>query len=197
MSNKFQYNRWQRRICALSVQLYSDVTSVNLVFVSDKIIKNSDNFKIKCLSYSKKFNFMCSLVSVFLLFYLIYENMSTNVRQFRFLVIFDTCDVMYNWFISLLYLIIYNLGNLYSAFSQKLYIDPDCRVKLQQFSRMGHDCTFLQPLTCTFQFCTRLKSQFFTSFRQNSHWFTVVQQFLIEQFFIWMDCSYQDRWMNR
>ena len=45
--------RWQRRICALSVQLYSDVTSVNLVFVSDKIIKNSDNFKIKCLSYGK------------------------------------------------------------------------------------------------------------------------------------------------
>ena len=27
----------------LSVQLYSDVTSVNSVFVSDKIINNSDN----------------------------------------------------------------------------------------------------------------------------------------------------------
>ena len=36
------YNRWQRRIFTLSVQLYSDVTSVNLVLMSDKIINNSD-----------------------------------------------------------------------------------------------------------------------------------------------------------
>ena len=28
--------------------------------------------------------------------------MSTNVRKFVFLVIFDTCDIVYNWFISLL-----------------------------------------------------------------------------------------------
>ena len=41
-------------------------------FVSDKIINNRDNFRMKCLSY--------------------------NV----FLVIFDTCDVVYNWSISLL-----------------------------------------------------------------------------------------------
>ena len=40
-----KYNTWQRRICTLSVQLYSDVTSVNFVFVSDKIINNSENFK--------------------------------------------------------------------------------------------------------------------------------------------------------
>ena len=26
--------------------------------------------------------------------------MSTNVRNFVFLVIFDTCDVVYDWFIS-------------------------------------------------------------------------------------------------
>ena len=38
----------------LSVQLYSDVTSVNSVFVSDKIINNSDNFIIKRLSYNEK-----------------------------------------------------------------------------------------------------------------------------------------------
>ena len=44
------YKRWQRRICTLSVQRYSDVTVNNVVF----------------------------------------------------LVIFDTCDVMYNWSISLL-----------------------------------------------------------------------------------------------
>ena len=31
-----------------------------------------------------KCNFMCFLVSLFTLFYLILENMSTNVRQFRF-----------------------------------------------------------------------------------------------------------------
>ena len=36
-----------------SVQLYSYVTSVNLVVVFDKIINKSDNFSIKCLYYSK------------------------------------------------------------------------------------------------------------------------------------------------
>jgi len=37
--------------------LYSYATSVNSVFVADKIINNSNNFRIKC-------NFMSSLVSV-------------------------------------------------------------------------------------------------------------------------------------
>ena len=54
----------------LSVQLYSDVTSVNSVFVSDKIINNSDNIRIKCLSFNNP------SFSVFTLFYLILENMS-------------------------------------------------------------------------------------------------------------------------
>ena len=49
-ANRLQYNRWHRRICTLSVQLYFYVTSANLVFVSYKII--SDNFIIKCLAYS-------------------------------------------------------------------------------------------------------------------------------------------------
>ena len=35
-------------------------------------------------------------------FYLILENMSTNGKKVVFLVIFDTCDVMYNWSVSLL-----------------------------------------------------------------------------------------------
>ena len=57
--NIVKFNRWQRRICSLSVHSY--VTSVNSVFVSDKIIKNSDSFRYKCLSYREnKFNFMCS-----------------------------------------------------------------------------------------------------------------------------------------
>ena len=57
---------------------------------------------------------MCSLVSVFTLFYLILENMSTNVRQFRF-----PCYIWHSWrcvllhgsFLCchLLYLIIYLL----------------------------------------------------------------------------------------
>ena len=33
--------------------MYSYVTSVNLIVVSDKTINNSDNFRLKCLSYSK------------------------------------------------------------------------------------------------------------------------------------------------
>ena len=51
----------------LSVHLYSYVTSVNLVFVSNKIINNSDNFRIK----ENECSFVCSLFSVFTLFYLI------------------------------------------------------------------------------------------------------------------------------
>ena len=39
---------WQRKMC--TAQLYFDGTSVNSVFVSDKIINNSDNFRMKCLS---------------------------------------------------------------------------------------------------------------------------------------------------
>ena len=47
---------------------------------------------IKYLSYSAIF---CSLFSVFTIFYLILETMSTNGKIVVFLVIFDTCDVMY------------------------------------------------------------------------------------------------------
>ena len=54
----------------LSVQLYSDVTSVNSVFVSDKIINNSDNFRIKCLSYSKISAILCVLYFLFLHFFI-------------------------------------------------------------------------------------------------------------------------------
>ena len=46
------------------VHLYSDVTSVSSVFKSDKIIKKSDNFRIKYLSYSK------SVIFLFFLFIL-------------------------------------------------------------------------------------------------------------------------------
>ena len=61
-------SRWQRRIWTLSVQLYSYVTSDNPVFVSDKIINNSDNFRTKCLSYSKISAILCVLYFLFLHF---------------------------------------------------------------------------------------------------------------------------------
>ena len=90
-------------MCTLSVQLHSDVTSANSVFVSDKIDNNSDNFRMKCLSYIKISVILCVLYFLFLnFFYLILENMSTNVRKLVFLDIFNTCDVVYNWSISLL-----------------------------------------------------------------------------------------------
>ena len=73
------------------VQLYSDVASVNLVFASDKIINYSDNFRIQCSSYSKISAISC-------------------VFSFLFLH-FDTCDVVYNWPISLLQSIV--LDNLF------------------------------------------------------------------------------------
>ena len=56
----------------------------------------------KCLSYREISEILCFLFSVFTIFDLILENMSTNGRNDGFLVIFDTYDVMYNWSISLL-----------------------------------------------------------------------------------------------
>ena len=72
---------------------------------------------------------MCSLVSVFTLFYLMLENMSTNVRQFRF-----PCyiwhlwrDVVYNLFISLLPPILldnlFGLLNIHDSYST-VFLDP-------------------------------------------------------------------------
>ena len=46
----------------------SDVISVNLVCVSGKIIKNSDNFRIKSLFYRKISVILCVLFSAFTLF---------------------------------------------------------------------------------------------------------------------------------
>ena len=62
-----------------------------------------------------------SLVSVFTFVYLILKNMSNNVRKYRFPVIFYTCDVVFNWFISLLPPII--LDNLFeSDHLRKMYL---------------------------------------------------------------------------
>ena len=69
-SRQIDLYRWQRSICTLSVQLYSDVTSVNSVFPSDKIIHNSDNFRIKCLSYSKKSTILFFLQFLFVNFFI-------------------------------------------------------------------------------------------------------------------------------
>ena len=68
------------------------------------------------LQYNKC-NFICYLFSVFILFYLILENMSANVRKFRFLVIFDTCDIVYNGSISLLPPVV--LDNLFNMLLTK------------------------------------------------------------------------------
>ena len=68
--NIVKFNRWQRRICSLSVQLYSYVTSVNSVFVNLKIINNSTNFRIKCLYYSKISVILCVFYFLFLHFFI-------------------------------------------------------------------------------------------------------------------------------
>ena len=52
---------------------------------------------------------MCSLFSVFTLFYVISGDMSTNVRKFRFPCLFDTCDVVYNRSIFRLSIVLDNL----------------------------------------------------------------------------------------
>ena len=70
-------------MCTLSVQLYSYVISVNLVFVFDKIINSIDNFTVKKVQFFVLF-------SVFKLFYLILKNMSTDVRKFYFSLLYLT-----------------------------------------------------------------------------------------------------------
>ena len=91
------YNRWQRRICTHSVQLYSYVTSVNLVVVFDKIINNSDNFRIKCYSDSEISAILCVLYFLILHFFYNLENIATIMcKNFFFLVIIDTCDVHFS-----------------------------------------------------------------------------------------------------
>jgi len=52
-------------------KLYSDVTSVNSVFVSDKIINHSDAFRIKCLSYGEISTILCVLYFLYLHFFIL------------------------------------------------------------------------------------------------------------------------------
>ena len=49
--------------------------------------------------------------------------MSTNLRKKNFLVIFDTCDVVYNWSISLLPPIVFD--NLFALNQLEVY--PVCK----------------------------------------------------------------------
>ena len=102
------YNRRRRRTCKLSVQLYSDVTSVNSV-----IINNIDNFRIKCLSYSKisaEYFFIFWFHTFFIYSWEACQLMWENVGC---LALFDTCYVVYNLFISLLAPIV--LDNLFGV----------------------------------------------------------------------------------
>ena len=69
-------------MCSLSVQLYSDVRKCQLSIVSDKIINNSDNFGIKCSSYSKISAILCFCFWIFCFYtFLILKNMLTNRRK--------------------------------------------------------------------------------------------------------------------
>ena len=98
------------RICTLSVQLYSYVTSVNSFMCPTELLII---VIIKSLSYSEISLILCSLFSVFTLFYLILETCQLMGENVVFLVIFDTCDVMYNWSISQLTPIV--LDNLFDV----------------------------------------------------------------------------------
>ena len=84
-----------------------------LSIVSDKIINNSDNFRIKSLSDSEIGAIMCYLFSVFSFSYLILKKMSTFKRNFRFpclllyLTLVTSCKFDPFLCCHLLYLIIY------------------------------------------------------------------------------------------
>ena len=62
---------------AHSVHLYSDVTSVNSVFVSDKTINNSENLRIKFLSYSK----ISANLFIYLFFIVCFYILLFNIRK--------------------------------------------------------------------------------------------------------------------
>ena len=94
-----KYNRYQHRICTLLVQLYSYVTSVNCFMCPTKL---PIIVIIKCWSYCEISAILCFFIFCFTLFCWILEKCELMWENFVFLVIFDTCDVMYNWSISLL-----------------------------------------------------------------------------------------------
>ena len=72
-----------------------------------------------------KYNFMCSLFSVFTLFFIkSWKTCQLMWENFVFLVIFDTCDVVYNWPISLLLPLV--LNNLFEFSSWRLFRPSVC-----------------------------------------------------------------------
>ena len=82
--------------------LTSQVSSF-CVLVSDTIINTSDNFRIKCFSYSEISAILCVLYFLIVHFFISsWKTCQLMFENFFFLVVFDTCDVAYNWSISLL-----------------------------------------------------------------------------------------------
>ena len=57
---------------------------------------------VKCLSYSELNAILCYLFFVLTLFYYSWKTCLLIGENVVFFVIFDTCDVMHNWSISLL-----------------------------------------------------------------------------------------------
>ena len=79
--------------------LTSQVSSF-CVFVSDTIINNGDNFRMKCFSYSEISAILCVLYFLILHFFI--SSWNTCQLMFENFFVFDICDVAYNWSISLL-----------------------------------------------------------------------------------------------
>ena len=75
---------------------------------------------MKCLSYSQRSAILCFFIFCFYTFYLILEKCQQIWENLVFLVIFDTCVVLYNWSISLLPPIV--LDNLF------VYIVKSCAI---------------------------------------------------------------------
>ena len=99
-------------MCTLSVQLYSDVISVNLFFVFDKTIS-----AILCVLY---FLFLHFCISSWKTCQLMWKNIV-------FLFIFDTCDVIYYRSLSLLPPIVLSYCNLFAnvwSFRVQLSVVP-------------------------------------------------------------------------
>ena len=80
---RFQHNRRQRRNCKLSVQLYSDVTSVNSVLVSNTINNNSDNFRICNSKISKISKINAILFVLYFLFLHFYKDFCKTISDKR------------------------------------------------------------------------------------------------------------------
>ena len=120
-------NKWQRRICTLSVQLYSDIKSVNSSICPTKLLII---VIIRCWSYSEIIIVLCSLFSVLTFFFILswktcqWEKMLSSLL---YLTLVTSCIIYQFLCYHQLYLIIYLISRNIGNFSKWLHGTHICQ----------------------------------------------------------------------